>query len=286
MKYIFLGVDNQQIKCEVSKDVEYFFSKEEFPLKFQTLSLLDKSIKYETEIFPGMWAIFPQFRDLNARIMTKSGIVLKEYKYTYDDEDLRLYEFWDLFAKYNKDSIGLILGSGNGLWGEWVSPIHQNNIRCHLIEGSSIIFEELKENYKTYNNFNLHNIIISSEGGDCDFYDLGEIENSTLNVEYFKTLSPSVSIGLPEKKPTISLNDFLKNHPNINWIRMDLEGIDFKLILSINEENLKNIKMVQYEHLFLTEEKLSKVDFFMMKNGFDKKIVFDIDTIYLKNNIQ
>jgi hypothetical protein len=67
---------------------------------------------------------------------------------------------------------------------------------------------------------------------------------------------------------------------------MDLEGIDFKLILSIDEENLKNIKMVQYEHLFLTEEKLSKVDFFMTKNGFDKKIMFDIDTIYIKNNIQ
>ena len=44
--------------------------------------------------------------------------------------------------------------------------------------------------------------------------------------------------------------------------------------------------MVQYEHLFLTEEKLSKVDFFMTKNGFDKKIMFDIDTIYIKNNIQ
>lgn len=285
MKYIFLGISNNQIACEINKEIELFFPKEEFPFKFQILSLLDKEIKFETKVKPGMWATFPQIRDLNAKIITNSGIVLKEYSYHYNEEDLLLYEFWDYFTTYNKDSIGLILGSGNGLWGEWVSSIHKNNIRCHLIEGSNLIFNQLKENYKFFNNFTIHNIIISPNGEDCDFYDLGEIGDSTLDIEYFKTLSPSVSITPPEIKSTVSLNYFLESNPKIEWIRMDLEGIDFKLILSLSKQNLKKIKMIQYEHLFLSEDKLFKVESFMEENGFDKKLVFDIDTIFLKTSI-
>lgn len=285
MKYIFLGFDENKIRCEVSKEIEYFFPQEEFPFKFQVFSLLNKKILYEVEILPGMWATFTGYRDANAKVIGKTGTILKEYEYSYNDENLTLYEFWDYFARYNKKSIGLILGSGNGLWGEWVLPIHQNNIVCYLIEGSPSIFDELKENYKNYDNFRLHNIIISSNGENCDFYDFGEGGNSSSNVNYLKTLTPSVSLVVPEKKSTVSLNDFLEKYPMINWIRIDLEGIDFDLVMSLYEKNLKNIKMIQYEHLFLSEEKLYEIDLFMSNNGFDKKITFEIDTVYLKKNL-
>lgn len=279
-------MNEEGMRCEISQEIGHFLPNTEFPLKFQVFSLLNINLKWEVDLYPGAWATFPQFRDLNSRVLTNSGKILKEYFYTYEDEDLKLYEFWDYFGKYNKDSTGLILGSGNGLWGEWVLPIHRNGISCHLVEGSSLIFNELTKNYKGMENtFTLHSDIISPDGEDWDFYDLGGMGDSTLNPEYMKKLSPSVFLGIPEKNPTTSLNDLLKKFHEISWIRIDLEGIDKDLILSLNEENLKNLKMIQYECLFMKEEEIEEVESFLKANNFNKKIIFDIDVVYFKESI-
>jgi FkbM family methyltransferase len=285
MSYINITNNSTELRCEISNNINKFISNNEFPFKFQIYSLFDKNLKWEVELYPGMWASFPQSRDINAKVISKSGIILKEYYYHYSDEDLSLYEFWDYFGKYNK-STGLILGCGDGLWGEWVNSLHINKNKCHLVEGSDFIFNQLKENYKNQKNVYLHNILISKDSSNIKFYDDGVNGNSSLNLEYINKLNNGINLNNIKEKSTVSLNDFLHKFPDITWIRFDLEGIDFELIMSLDDNNLNRLEMIQYEHLFLENEKMLELDLFLKKYNFTQKLVFDIDTIYLKNPLK
>ena len=70
--------------------------------------------------------------------------------------------------------------------------------------------------------------------------------------------------------------DSLINEYNIDWLRLDTEGMDYNLINSISINNLKKLKYIQYEHVNITEdEKISlnnKKKVIVLINGNDEII--------------
>jgi FkbM family methyltransferase len=276
---INIRAENHRILCDISDEIK--IDPKYFPLKFRITKLVTEEILWETELYPNTWATWGGVRDINAWVLTNNGIILKEFKYEYSRENLQIYEFYDYFCRINKNSTGLILGAGNGTWGEWVIPVHREHVYCHLVEGSETTFEQLKKAYHQNNNFKIHNLIVTSDGRDCEFYE-GDHDSglNTINREYLKitdvTSSPSYKI-----KPSKSIVHLLEEIGKIDWIRMDLEGADFEVITSIPKDILSSLIMIQYEHLGLSSEKRDHIDSLMSPLNF-RKIQYDIDTIYVK----
>jgi hypothetical protein len=107
--YISLKVENKQLFCRVSENAKNILSIKEFPLKFKVFPMLGEETIYECELNCGMWARFNSYRNITAKLHTKSGILLKEYKYNYENDenhpDYELDEFWDYFTRTNENSV-------------------------------------------------------------------------------------------------------------------------------------------------------------------------------------
>ena len=283
MSYIKLERRNNQIYCQVNLEITNILPSSCFPLFFQILSINNREVESTHRMDPGTWRTYVKGqRDKNFRVITKDNIILRELTYDYQLEmrPLYLYEFWDYYTKINKNSIGVILGAGNGAWGEWVKGVLDNKINCFLIEGSIKLFNELKLFYENDKHLTLINELISVDGNDYDFYDHGGGWNS-IDSEHIKKSKVKLDEFLVEKRKTKEINAFLKQIGYFNWIRFDLEGIDYELIMSLDLENYSNLNMIQYEHLDLENEKRQQIDDKFLSYGY-RKLVYNIDTIFIK----
>lgn len=276
---INVKIANDQIICNISNDAK--INQSHFPLKFQVLQLVTNKIIWETELTLGSWASWNSIRDVNFKVITKNGIILKEINYDYSNENLDIYEFWDYFCRINKKSTGLILGAGDGTWGEWVIPVNREKIKCHLVEATDSTFLKLKEAYSHNHNFTLHNSLISTDGLEYKFYEGDHFYGlNTINYDYLKKTNGESSSDFVIKKSK-SIIDLLKEIGNIDWIRIDLEGIDYEILKQIPTDYLKSLILIQYEHQYLSDEKINELDNIIIPLGF-KKITYYIDTIYTK----
>jgi hypothetical protein len=283
MSYIKLEVRDNVVFCEITYKVNEILSDDNFPLYFQVLTIDNSKIIESIQMEIGTWRTYCKgFRDVNFRVVNKNDVVLRELIYDYQKENqpLYLYEFWDYFTKLNKNLTGVVLGAGNGLWGEWVKGVLDNNIKCFLIEGSKKLFKDLKSSHGNSKNFTLINELISIDGADYDFYDHGGGYNS-ININYIKNCGEILNDFQIEKRKTKEINLLLNEIGNFDWLRFDLEGIDYELIMSLNLENISKLKMIQYEHLDLDIEKRTNVENKFKSLGY-KIIVFGIDTVFIK----
>lgn len=277
---ISIRTENHRIICEVSGDLK--IDPKYFPLKFRILKLVTNEVLWEADMNLCTWATWDGVRDINATVSTNDGIVLKEFNYDYSRENLQLYEFYDYFCRINKKSTGLILGAGNGTWGEWVIPVHREGIFCHLVEGSEKTFEQLKKAYHNKNNFSIHNTIITSDGRNCEFYEVGHHDGlNTVNLDYLKDADRDSNSLTRNIKTSKSIVKLLEEIGKVDWIRMDLEGADYEVITSIPKEIIESLVMIQYENLGMSLEKRNHIDSIILPLNF-RKIEYDIDTIYIK----
>jgi FkbM family methyltransferase len=277
-KMIEIGIINGKIKCEISSEI--MISDKHLPLKFKISELITNKIIWETSLNPGMWASWDNIRDINAVVCTNDNIILKEFKYNYENENLIIYEFWDYFCRINKNKSGLILGAGDGTWGEWVIPINRELIKCHLVEASKKTFSKLSDTYKNSKQMILHNDVITKDGLDCKFYEGDDDGLNTINLDYLKKIE-SDSTPSFEIRKTKSIEDLLSEIGKVDWIRIDIEGSDYDIIKKIPIDYLEKLIMIQYEHYHLSDEKREEIDSIILPMGF-KKLVYNIDTIYYK----
>jgi hypothetical protein len=283
MKYIQFNVENDVIKCIVSHDINNIIPKNEFPLKFLVYPVNSKKIACQMDLQAGMYATWSPFRDYNVKILTNSGILLNEYKYHYSlENNIQIYEFWDYFIKLNPNTTGLILGCGNGTWGEWVQPIINSNVKVHLVEGSKLEYEYLIENV-TNINCECYNELITIDGGEYSFYHAKNGGVNSLNHDYIKKFNLDDDFHSVEIRQTTKFSDLLLRIGHVDWLRFDLEGIDYELIMSLPSEFYTNKKMIQWEHYGVDDNLRKTVDDMFLNLGFEK-IIFNIDTIYYKNN--
>jgi len=75
--------------------------------------------------------------------------------------------------------------------------------------------------------------------------------------------------------------DSLINEYNIDWLRLDAEGMDYNLINSISINNLKKIKYIQYEHINITEDEKISLNIYLENIGF-KVFMVGIDMIGIR----
>jgi len=243
-----------------------FFSDDELPLRILIKNLFGKTIR-EFNLHKDWFCNYNFLSYTTIKIITSTGIELSEWKwdtYQHGDYSHQLFYSW---AKKNKNSNGIVIGTHDGTTGEWVRPVIEGLIKATLVEGGLKQFKELKNNYKNNSWINFENLVVSEDGSIKTFYEGGDGHTDSLisNITNHYVGSNNVK----EKKiQTISINDLIKKsyiNGDVKWMHLDTEGYDDILLYSIDENILPEIIICEILH-FNEERTKNLISYFENKN--------------------
>ena len=172
------------------------------------------------------------------------------------DQDERL-DFKDGFTKFVKEKIN-----------------NENNIL--VVEANPHNLKKLKDCWKNYSNVRIFNIAIVDSHYKKDDIKLYYTESdapcyqiTSINKEHVKKHYPNdkiIELIVRSQK----INDFLIEKTkleNIEYLAIDVEGIDYDLLMDIDFDKLK-IKNISFEFIHLNEEQIKNIFNRLIKNGF------------------
>lgn len=272
------STDNK-IRAEVSNDYPF-----ETPIIFEVKNDRSGEILWTCELDRNHWSEYnyPDITYPTARMISKSGEVLIEYKWNIINDGDDINKMFSIWSKLNRGSKGIAIGTHDGTSGEWVYPITQGLINGYLVEASIEQYTKLVENFRRFNNaypiFNL----VTADGAECEFHEAGEgYTNSIL----FDLTSKYESNVRSKKMNSTSLNNLIINlglQNDLKWLHIDAEGIDADLVMSIDESRITLPQIIIFEVCNLSEEKLNECLNWLSSRGYQYKGPFGLNMIAYK----
>jgi FkbM family methyltransferase len=254
---------NEGIKITTGQ-LSKVFKQDQLPLKFQIKGAISKKIVWEVELKDDMWANYGENEINDVVVIDNNGKFVTQYYWDLLSHGSIFYKsLWFYCKSLINNGInpnGLVIGAHDGEFGEWVPLVRNHMSDILLIEGSSNTFNRLKENYYPHRSIKLVNTIVTPNGGPVEFFEGGRgytnsvVERVIRNWEIEEINSKIY--------PSESINKYLT--PNINWLHLDVEGLDAELIL--NSNYLPNF--IIFEDFNLLIEQKTKVYDFLKDKGY------------------
>ena len=195
----------------------------------------------------------------------------------YDSKDRLVYcKRWDVmehgnhFYKslwmYNKKVLsqgklpkGLVIGTHDGEFGEWVPIVEKRECSVVLVEASDKQFQKLKHNYRNNSLVKPIQNLITPNGGEVEFFEGGEgytntvVENVIRHWEKEEIKSTT--------RPSISITDLILTEcdGSIDWLHLDVEGLDAQLIMGIDETKVSLPNFIIFEDYNLSQDKKDEI---------------------------
>jgi FkbM family methyltransferase len=132
-----------------------------------------------------------------------------------------------------------------------------------FVEPNVLCIEDLKKCYSNYDNIFIENVAIKTPFQDEDeleiFYNTYDysMEISSCKLSHIETHTywcPEIKNGEIKsfKIPSLTLENLFEKYNiiDLDWLLLDVEGIDAEIILTFNWEKYK-IKRIEFEHLHL-----------------------------------
>jgi hypothetical protein len=246
-----------------TKDLSKVFTQDQLPLLFKIKKVISKEIIWSTELNDNMWASYPENEINDVVVYDAKGNFIYQYRWDPIEHGSVFYKSLWLYCKslINKGikPKGLVIGTHDGEFGEWV-PLFRNFMsEMVLVEGSEKQFSKLRDNYQgKQDNIVLLNKLVTPDGADVDFFEGGRgYTNSVVKrvIEYWEKEEICST-----KKESISFNDlifenFTTYNKKMDWLHLDVEGLDAKLIMSVNSTLLPPFIIFEDFNL-LPEEKI------------------------------
>ena len=157
---------------------------------------------------------------------------------------------------------------------EFIKKNSKINDKIFLIEANPKNISKLEESYKNFNNARILNLgVTASKNNEITFFYTED------DAPYYMVCSTKINHVLkhyPNSKinefkiKTISVNNLFKDYikeKNIDYLSIDLEGIDFEILMSINL-NEYNIKNISIEYLHLNKKQKKQLVNYLLKYGY------------------
>jgi FkbM family methyltransferase len=178
----------------------------------------------------------------------------------------------------NPRSNGLIIGANDGTGGDYVVPYMRGLIKnMVLVEASERTFKSLKRNYQNDSKVKTINKLVSTKTEKIKFYE--STSGPGLVNSVYKNFANFFNEEIIEvEKEAIGINEIIAETTKeieIDWLHIDVEGLDGELITAIDFEIFKP-KIIIYENINRIGQKISSDDLsnFLMKKGYQ---VFGLD---------
>lgn len=253
----------------VETDDLNFLQKDQLPLTVKFLRNVSNRILWSSEVGSYGWVTFPDSDMIDVQIEDAQGVILKRHRWDVFLDGSYFYQTlwsycWKRFSEGKKNK-GLAIGTHNGEFGEWV-PLSQNTLsEITLVEGSQKQFEELFVNFSKSPHLRFINEIVTEDGRDILFYEGGEGYTNSVRkdvIEYWERASITET-----KRTSLKFNDLVTE--DMNWLHLDVEGIDDKLIMSLDENKFQNLDIIIFEYNNLSTEDREKIDLYLKDRGYD-----------------
>lgn len=249
--------NKEGIKVEVGEISKY---SSNLPFRMNIKKHISGEIQWGCDLNDFCYATFPNTEMFDVEILDSRRTPVYYKRWDVMEHGSDFYKSLWLYCKKivsnGKIPKGLVIGTHDGEFGEWVPVVQNRFSEVLLVEGSQSQYEKLAHNYK--NNSRVRSIkeIVTPDGGKVEFFEGG--------AGYTNTVVESVirSWETEEIKSTvyesISINDLIfDNFPDgIDWLHLDVEGLDSKLIRGIDESKISLPNFIIFEdHNLSTEEK-------------------------------
>ena len=157
---------------------------------------------------------------------------------------------------------------------EFIKKNSKINDKIFLIEANPKNISKLEESYKNFNNARILNLgVTARKDNEITFFYTED------DAPYYMVCSTKINHVLkhyPNSKinefkiKTVSVNNLFKDYikeKNIDYLSIDLEGIDFEILMSINL-NEYNIKNISIEYLHLNKKQKKQLVNYLLKYGY------------------
>lgn len=245
------------------------------PLKLRIIKHVSGEEQWSTDLNDFWFATFPNTEIFDVQITDSRGVVI--YEKTWDVFEHGNYFYKSLWL-YNKKVLsngvlpkGLVIGTHDGEFGEWVPIVLKREASVILVEASESQFNKLLNNYKNNSLVKPIKNLITPNGGDIEFFEGGAGYTNTVVekvIRHWETEEIRSTL-----KPSISITDLILNEcdGSIDWLHLDVEGLDAKLIMGIDENKVKLPDFIIFEDYNLTENDKIEIYDYLHSRGYKTK---------------
>jgi FkbM family methyltransferase len=244
------------IKVNVGEISKY---NKNLPLRLKIKKHVSGEEQWSSDLNDNWFATFPNTEMFDVEIYdTKDKLV---YKKVWDimEHGNHFYKSLWMFNKgilsNGKFPKGLVIGTHDGEFGEWVPIVQKRECNVVLVEASDKQYDKLKNNYKNNSMVKTIQNLVTVNGGEVEFFEGGEGYTNTVveNVIRHWEIEEINST----KRDSISITDLILTECNghIDWLHLDVEGLDAQLIMGIDESKVQLPNFIIFEDYNLTDEK-------------------------------
>lgn len=254
-----------------TEDLSKVFTKDQLPLRFDIKKRVSSEVVWTTFLNSFMWASYPENEINDVSVYDIKGNHVYSYHWDAIKHGSIFYKSMWLYCKglINKGikPYGLVIGTHDGEFGEWVPLVKDFMSDMTLVEGSEKQYNKLISNYKNVTGLNFVYDIVTPNGGDVEFFEGGKGYTNSVVERVIRSWEKEEIHST--KRKSVSLNDLIIGlDKKLDWLHLDVEGLDVKLLLSLKEEHIPNF--IIFEDFNLSEEDLNAINKWIEVKNFTK----------------
>lgn len=258
------------IRVEVGVISKY---NENTPFTLNIKKHVSGEIQWSTILSDNWYATYPNTEMFDVELRDSKNTIVYTKKWDVMEHGNHFYKsLWI----YNKSLIsngkfpkGLVIGTHDGEFGEWVPIVLKNECQVVLVEASDKQFGVLNKNYGNRSLVTLVNDLVTPNGGEVEFFEGGKGYTNTIVEDVIRHWEKEEIKST--KRDSISITDLIleKCGGQIDWLHLDVEGLDSQLIMGIDTTRVNLPKFIIFEDYNLSEEKKKEIYNWFYNEGYD-----------------
>ena len=265
---ITVDYSNKQIRVS-TEIISRILPIENLPIKVDIKKKVSGESWWSTKIYDSMWATFPDNEINDVEITDNKGNLIYNYEWKVLEHGSVFYKSLYYYCKQilskGRKPKGLAIGTHDGEFGEWVPVALEKLSDIILVEGSKKQYDKLCENYKDMG-FEFINEIVTPEGGEVEFFEGGKgYTNSVVEsvIRSWETEEINSSV-----RNSVSINKLIEEKfgGDFDWLHLDIEGLDAKLIMGIEDRYLP--KFIIFEDNNFNQEQRDEIYKYLNKKNY------------------
>ena len=254
---IDIKYEKGEIKVTVD-DLQSMFPLDELPLKLEIVKSVSQKVQWSCDLNVFSWASYPNSEMFDVVIRNHKNQQIHRYNWDVIQNGSFHYKvLWlycnNIILKGSRPK-GIAIGTHDGEFGEWTPLALNNKSDILLVDGSEKQFNDLFQNYKGKEGLKFLNCIVTPMGGEVEFFEGGKGYTNTVVERVIRSWEKEEIHST--KRPSVSINEIIENVNNgkFGWLHLDVEGLDAKLIMSINKQYLPKLIIFEDNNLFQEEK--------------------------------
>ena len=266
---ITVTYNSDGIKVSVGHISKY---NKNLPLKLNIKKHVSGDVQWSSNLNDNWFATYPNTEMFDVEIVDSKDRII--YTKVWDVMEHGNHFYKSLWM-YNKSVLsngkfpkGLVIGTHDGEFGEWVPIVQKRECNVVLVEASHAQFQKLKDNYKNKSLVKSIQNLITPNGGEVEFFEGGAGYTNTIVEDVIRHWETEEINST--KRDSISITDLILTEcdGHIDWLHLDVEGLDAQLIMGIDESKVQLPNFIIFEDYNLSDEKKIEIYSWFNEKGY------------------